>query len=142
MHIYYEDLQWPRQFTRLYWRWVVKVWGSSEIWDLSSPHPESWIYYVSNIITNVKIFCLKITIARLKLKEIGGDLLQRWNTCFKLTVNTKSYPTVLYYSHLYLRKLIKRLWFYKITAWLLSIRALKFLIQFFTNEIPLIILFG
>jgi len=105
MHISYEDLQWPRQFTGFYWSWVVKVWGSIGIRDPSSPHPELWIYNEMIVITNVKIFCLRITIARFKLKEIGGDLLQRWNTCFKLTVNTKSYPTVLYCSHLYLQQI-------------------------------------
>jgi hypothetical protein len=114
MHIYYEDLQWPRQFTRLYWSWVVKVWVSNGIRDPSSPHPELWIYGVTSALTNVKIFCLRITIARFKLKEIGGDLLQRWNTCFKLTVNTKSYPTVLYCLQLYLRQIYNDCYFTKL----------------------------
>lgn len=105
MHIYKGDLQRPRQFTRYFERWGAKVWVVIGIRDPSNPYPEWWIlnvfrdyfFFFLNVIVNTEIFRLGITIKRFKLKEIGGNSLERWNTCRKWTVHTKSYPGWLYF---------------------------------------------
>ena len=81
----------------LYWRWGTKAWGANGIRYPGSPRPKRWELGVREIrpswapkLTR-EVDRLGSTVARLKLKGIGGDPHKRWNMWFNSTVSEEPY---------------------------------------------------